>query len=210
MTQSAEASPVPPAPVARPSAVLLAAGRSIRMGSDKALLEVNGIALWRRQRDVLAAAGASEIFLSARPDQPWAETADGFNAVVRDVVPGFGPIAGITAALERAAHSHLLVLAIDLPRMPAAWFGRLLRDCSAGMGAVGRREGMFEPLAAVYPRELLPVCHAAIARGHRSLQALLAAAVAENRMREHEITAAETPWFENWNERGFPAPKSKS
>ena len=53
------------------SAVLLAAGRSTRMGIDKALIEVSGRPLWSRQRDVLADAGAAEIFLSARPEQRW-------------------------------------------------------------------------------------------------------------------------------------------
>ena len=38
------------------SAIVLAAGRSTRMGRDKALLEVEGVPLWQRQRQVLVAA----------------------------------------------------------------------------------------------------------------------------------------------------------
>src|SRR4051812_35892367 len=106
------------------SAVLLAAGHSIRMGRDKALLEIDGQPAWRRQRDVLARVGAAEIFLSARPEQAWARDAamTGFTALVHDAFPNCGPMGGIAAALARATHSPVAVLTIDLPRMTSEWF----------------------------------------------------------------------------------------
>lgn len=197
------------------SAVLLAAGHSTRMGRDKALLEIDdagrGIPLWRWQRDTLARAGAGEIFLSARPEQAWSHRADGFAAVVHDSHPNSGPLAGLTAALERAAHPHLAVLAIDLPRMSAEWLAALRAECAPGVGAVGRRGGgelFFEPLAAIYPREILPLAQVGLARGEFSLQRLLAAAVEQRFMRVREITSAEAPLFENWNARELAPAKT--
>ena len=184
--------------------MLLAAGRSTRMGHDKALLEINGQPLWRRQRDVLARAGAVEIFLSAREDQTWA----GEENTLRDAAPGCGPLAGLVAALQRTQHPHLAVLAVDLPRIEPAWFVTLLATCAPGVGAVGRRGdagNFFEPLAAIYPRELLPLAAAVLARGEFSLQRLLATALASGLLRAREITGTEAPWFENWNEdRALP------
>lgn len=182
------------------SAVLLAAGHSIRMRRDKALLELDGCPMWRRQRDLLKSAGAAEIFLSARSDQAWAETAEGFSGVVRDASVDSGPLGGITAALERCPPGHLAVLAVDLPHMAPAWLVALLADCTAGVGAVGRSGKFFEPLAAIYPRELLPLAQAALARRELSLQKLLAAGVAQGLLRVREISAAEAPLFTNWNE----------
>ena len=184
------------------SAVLLAAGRSTRMGRDKALLEVAGAPLWSHQREVLARAGAAEIFLSVRPEQEWAGRTAGFTAHLYDALSTGGPMVGITAALERAVHPHVAVLAIDLPRLPAGWFGSLLAECAPDVGCVGRRGEFFEPLAAVYPRELKWLLWEALARGEFSLQRLLAAAVAQGRMRVREIGAAEAGWFENWNSPG--------
>lgn len=192
------------------SAVLLAAGHSTRMGRDKALLEIDGAPLWSRQRDVFARAGAAEIFLSARPEQEWTRRTTGFTALLHDAFPNSGPLAGLTAGLERASHPHLAVLAIDLPRMDAAWFATLFADCAPGVGAVGRRGEFFEPLAAIYPRELMPLAQAALARGELSLQSLLAAAVAQGLMRPREITYADAPLFENWNEQVFAPQKPKS
>jgi molybdenum cofactor guanylyltransferase len=190
------------------SAVVLAAGRSTRMGRDKALLEIDGQPLWRRQRDVLVAAGAAEIFLSARPDQPWVRGIEGFDALLHDAQPDCGPIVGLTAALERATQPHVAVLAIDLPRMTSAWFDRLLRLCGSGVGVVGRRAaaegGHFEPLAAIYPRELKWPAWEALARGDYGLQRLIATAIGQGLLRTMEIGAAEAVQFENWNEPTTP------
>ena len=189
------------------SAILLAAGRSTRMGRDKALLEIGGVAQWCRQRDVLAAAGAVEIFLSARPEQEWARAAAGFTAVVHDALESGGPMVGVAAGLERATHPWLAVLAIDLPAMRPAWFATLLREVAPGVGVVGRRGEFFEPLAAIYPGELRWLAWEALARGDLSLQRLLAAAVAQGLMRVHEIAPAEAARFENWNDGVLAPPK---
>ncbi len=181
-------------------AVLLAAGRSVRMGRDKALLEIGGVPLWRRQRAVLADAGAERIFLSARADQPWVgDAAAEFAGVAADPVAGAGPLAGIVAALEASKTPRLAVLAIDLPAMEARWFRALAAQCPAGAGAVGRRGDFFEPLAAIYPRELLPAARAALAGGELSLQRLLAAAERGGLMRVVEIAPADAGLFANWN-----------
>jgi molybdopterin-guanine dinucleotide biosynthesis protein A len=185
------------------SSVLLAAGRSTRMGREKALLEVDGAPMWKRQRDLLAAAGAAEIFLSARPDQAWARetVARGeFAAVLHDAMPSAGPLCGITAAIERAAHGHIAVLAIDLPKMEPEWLGKLLADCAPSQGTVGRHGDFFEPLAAIYPREIMPLAWAALSGGRYALQPLIVEAVEQRLLRVREIGREESAWFENWNE----------
>lgn len=184
------------------SAIVLAGGRSTRMGRDKALLEADGQPLWRRQRDVLRAAGAGEILLSARDDQPWLPHASGFAAILFDGVSVGGPIIGVTAGLERASFGHLAVLAIDLPRMAPEWFATLLADCEPGVGVVGKRGEFFEPLAAIYPKELMMPGWEALVRGEFSLQRFVAAAVSEGRMRVRTIGEGEAGMFENWNTPG--------
>jgi molybdenum cofactor guanylyltransferase len=181
------------------SAVLLAAGHSTRMGRDKALLEVAGVSLWRRQRDVLAEAGASEIFLSARPEQAWASGATGFSSVLHDALTGCGPIVGVTAALERAAHPLVAVLAVDLPNVNADLFRMLLAQSSAKIGVVPRHNGRFEPLAAVYPREMMWLAWEALGREEYAMQQLVARGVQQELLRVHEVEDAATALFTNWN-----------
>jgi molybdopterin-guanine dinucleotide biosynthesis protein A len=182
------------------SAVVLAGGRSTRMGREKALLEVEGVPMWERQLAVLKEAGAAEIFLSARPEQTWARGVKGFDALLTDALATGGPMVGITAGLERMTRPWLAVLAIDLPQMKAAWFQQLRKECQPGVGAVGRNGDYFEPLAAIYPREVMSLAWEALVRGEFSLQKLIQRAVDENLMRVRSISADEGAWFENWNE----------
>ena len=177
------------------SAVLLAAGRSTRMGTDKALLPVDGMALWQRQWAVLARTRASEIILSVRHEQTWAPA--GVN-VVRDALADAGPLGGIAAALEKMRQTHLIVLAVDLPQMQPVWFERLKELCEPGVGAVGLCDGFYEPLAAIYPRELVADAVRRLTRGEYALQRFIAAA--GTAMKAVEIGKEEAAMFENWNE----------
>ncbi|MCF7688314.1 MAG: NTP transferase domain-containing protein, partial [Cephaloticoccus sp.] len=139
--------------------------------------------------------GVAKIQLSVRPEQNWVPAG---IPVVHDAQVDAGPLAGLAAAMAAMTSTHLLVLAVDLPHMEGAWFSGLMKLCSPGVGAVGRHEGYFEPLAAIYPRELLVAAEATLAGGDRSLQRFIVGA--GDAMRHHEITSAEAPWFANWNE----------
>jgi molybdopterin-guanine dinucleotide biosynthesis protein A len=184
--------------VALLSGVVLAGGLSTRMGRDKSLMELDGVPLWRRQYNLLAQAGAADRMLSVRADQKWPPL--DVTRVV-DAAPDLGPLAGIAAALAKTRHSHLLVLAVDMPRVPLAWFARIRERCAERIGVVGvRADGNFEPLAAIYPQAMLPLVRAAISDRELSLQKLIARGVDEGFLRVQEIPAAEAVWFENWNE----------
>ena len=184
--------------VALVSGVVLAGGLSTRMGRDKALVEFEGVPLWRRQYNLLAQAGASERLLSVRPEQKWPPLD---VTRIPDAAPDLGPLAGISAALGKIRQAHLLVLAVDMPRVPLAWFARLRERCAERIGAVGQKaNGDFEPLAAIYPQAFLPLVRAAISDRDLSLQKLVARGVEEGLLRVQEIPAAEEVWFENWND----------
>lgn len=182
------------------SALVLAGGRSTRMGRDKALLEVDGIPLWRRQRDLLHAAGAAEIFLSARPEFEWAHAVTAFSAVLYDATPDCGPLMGIAAGLERASFPWLGVVAVDLPALTPSWFRELRSQAAPGVGVVGRNGDHFEPLAAVYPVEIKWLVWEALARNEFALQPLLARAVREGLLRVRDLRPDEAKQFLNWNQ----------
>lgn len=131
------------------SAVILAGGQSSRMGRDKAWLAVGGQPLLARQIALVRELRPVEVFLSGRDGVDYSA----FGCpVLRDRVPGCGPLAGILAGLEAATSPLVLVLAVDLPRMTRAVLERV---CAAGgpeCGIVPRLGRELEPLAAVYPR----------------------------------------------------------
>jgi molybdopterin-guanine dinucleotide biosynthesis protein A len=177
--------------------VVLVGGRSTRMGISKARLRVDGVELWRRQLRVLARAGARPAVLALRPRQRrfgWR------GGEIRDTADA-GPLGGIDAALAHSPAPFLAVLAVDMPHVDAALFGRLVRVCRPGTGAVIRGPRGYEPLAAIYPREASVLCHAHVRAGRFSLQDLMAALVRRGRMAELPLRAGDRERLANWNTR---------
>jgi len=135
------------------SAVLLAGGKSSRMGFDKAAAVDRGQVLWRRQVETLQAIQPHELFISGKAGGPYA--GQGFE-VIADLHPERGPLGGLEAAISRMRTPLLCVLAVDLPWMTAAFLAALLEVAAQnGRGVVPRNGEAFEPLAAVYPRAML-------------------------------------------------------
>lgn len=134
------------------SAVILAGGKSSRMGRDKAFLEVDGRPILARQIQLVRDVGADEVFISGRGNTNYAP----FNCpVLRDRFTDTGPLAGIEAALNATSSPLLLVLAVDMPHMSADLLRQLGTHCTETVGAIPRVNGAVEPLAAFYPKASL-------------------------------------------------------
>ena len=176
------------------SAVLLAGGQSRRMGQDKASLLLDGQPLWEHQLATLRALEPAELFVSGQPGR------FGTAEVVSDLNPGQGPLGGLRTSLRRARKPWLVVLAIDLPLLPAEYLRRLLVQAQERkLGVVPRRPRGFEPLAAVYARGTLPVAEAALAQGRLSLQGFVDSLLAAGLACAREVQPAEEPYFTNPN-----------
>ncbi len=166
------------------------------MGSDKAALLHEGRALWEVQLGKLRALGPGELFISGRGDGPYAAAG---VAIVEDRVPGLGPLAGIAATLARMEAPRLVVLAVDLPEMSAAYLVKLL---AAGSSVIPCGGEFFEPLAAVYSRAALPVAEERLASGERSMQGFVRRLIQAGLAAAVPIAAEEAPLFRNRNRPG--------
>ncbi len=132
------------------TAVLFTGGLSSRMGVDKATLQIDGEPFWTRQLRILQELQPDALWISARSRPIWCPPEIG---VVLDEPPSRGPLSGLTAGLRRLQTSHLLVLAIDLPRMTAEHLHKLRGLAWPGAGVIPLHDGSFEPLCAIYPAE---------------------------------------------------------
>jgi molybdopterin-guanine dinucleotide biosynthesis protein A len=179
------------------SAVLLAGGQSTRMGRDKALLPAPGsdLLLWRRQLHTLEELNPEELFWSGppRPELPPE------LRPVADEAEKAGPLAGISACLQLLHSDLLVVLAIDLPYMNAAFLKSLLTRCAFSRGAVGRHGGFFEPLAAVYPKELRPLAVEHLAQKRFAMQDLIREALSRGLLEAFPLGEKDVPLFKNLN-----------
>lgn len=184
-------------------AVILAGGKSSRMGRDKAFLELDGQPLLARQIALARQAGAQEVLIAGRPDVDYAMFA---CPVVRDRLPSAGPLAGIESALNATRMPLLLVLAVDLPHMTASLLRELAARCTASLGVVPCVGGELEPLATYYPKASLSAAARLLDSslgGPRtkfpSAKAFAERCIADGLVRTVDLPAADSCCFTNWN-----------
>lgn len=164
-----------------PVGLVLAGGKSTRMGADKALLEKDGEPLVARQTRLLREAGCARVLVSGRPGVAYPVAGDTPVIFDRD---GEGPAAGILAAFDAAPDaSHLLVLATDMPDMSAAVLAGLLREATPDAGVAYATDSGVEPLAALYPKNFGALLRRRVLAGDLSPQAALREAVSAGIMR---------------------------
>ncbi|WP_102226567.1 molybdenum cofactor guanylyltransferase MobA [Acidimangrovimonas sediminis] len=135
--------------------MILAGGKSERMGTDKALTDLAGAPLiahaigrLAHQVSALAINSNGESALYARFDLP----------VLADSVAGRpGPLAGILRAMEWAAPqgvSHVMTVATDMPFLPYDLAPRMRMVMRPGRIVVPHSPAGLQPVCALWPVEL--------------------------------------------------------
>lgn len=145
------------------SSLILAGGKSSRMGQDKATLTFNGSTLLQHMQQIAQQCGSANILLSRNTP-----------GAINDTHPGAGPLAGIAAALPYCQQSWLLVLAIDTPLLTAEALQQLLQFAWQNNSAACFSDS---PLPCVLPvtANLAELMAEHLHSGKRSVKALLAA-----------------------------------
>jgi len=178
------------------SAVILAGGKSSRMGRDKAFLEFGGQTMLARQIKLARETGAEEVFISGRTDADYS----GFGCrVLHDKFAAAGPLAGIERALTATTSPLLFVLAVDLPEMNAAFLQRLRADCAENVGIISRANEKIEPLAAFYPKAAQPLAEVLLRAEHNALTTFAGHCVRSRLARFVALTVGDARYFVNLN-----------
>jgi len=138
--------------------VVLAGGRSSRMGSPKAALEWHGSTLLHRTAGIVARAAGGPVVVVRASGQDLPELPRG-TIVVDDPREGKGPVQGIAAGLAALAGlaETAFVTSTDLPFLHPAYIRRVLRVLGAPDGpdvALPVARGYQQPLAAAYRTSL--------------------------------------------------------
>lgn len=154
-------------------ALVLAGGRSRRLGRDKAGLEIGGKPQLERVVELLTPL-VDKVWVSVRADQPPDALRDRYPQIV-DRETDAGPVGGILAALESDRNTDWLVVAVDLPRLDRETVEVLLSAEPSGPFTAYRSasDGLPEPLCAVYRAQALPVVRRYVDTGVRCPRKIL-------------------------------------
>lgn len=142
------------------SAILLAGGKSSRMGSSKAELPFGGMRMIEHQVQRLALLGIEDIVVAGYTGE-----VSGARCVP-DEQPHLGPLGGLKSGLSAAKNDKCLILSVDAPLVPFAVLSALMRRHRGGI-TVAEHDGQLEPLIGVYDRSLADECDALL-KGERA------------------------------------------
>ena len=178
--------------MAQASAVILAGGKSSRMGEDKSLIRLGGITileLLARQLEHLV----DEVIISS--NNPGSHGFLGLP-LIPDERPDCGPIMGILSSLSAARHEKVLFTPCDIPGLSADFIIRLLaRAESADLVMALDARGRYEPLLAVYSRSLIPRIQKLVAAGKRRIVSILEVPG----IKADFVSLAGQDWYRNLN-----------
>ena len=133
--------------------LLVAGGKSRRMGRDKRFLELGGQPLLQRALSVLQRL-FSEVLITVAEPLPKL-TGQGFR-VVLDLIPNCATLGGLYTGLSSASHPRVFAVGCDMPFLNQEAIKRL-----AGLGAeadvvMPRLATGLQPMHAVYSKACLP------------------------------------------------------
>jgi molybdopterin-guanine dinucleotide biosynthesis protein A len=153
---------------ARVAGVVLAGGRSVRFGGEKAVALLDGRSLlawaFERLRSICA-----EVAINARPGTEAEAVAQSLGLPVLHDAAGdaLGPLAGVKAGLiwaEQRGATMLAVSPCDAPLLPDDLYVRLLASAAGGAAMATTTDGR-QPLCALWPVAALPAVRVALADG---------------------------------------------
>jgi molybdopterin-guanine dinucleotide biosynthesis protein A len=153
--------------------VILAGGKSSRMGCDKSLLPIHGMPMIAHITNQLVTLFA-EVIINTNASDKYSFLS--FRKV-SDEFRGRGPIAGIYSSLKSASNDAIFVIGCDIPFLSVQFITHMY-SLSTSVDAVipvttqGEKK-MYEPLFAFYKKSAIPAFERVIAEGNNRIIAIL-------------------------------------
>lgn len=125
--------------------IILAGGKSSRMGADKGLTAFRGQALVQHVTGTANTVTGNIVIITANPSYRqfgW--------PCIRDEYPGKGPLGGIYTGLAFSRTKKNLILGCDMPFLSAKLLSELIGSAGGEDVLLTEHKGLAEPLCSVY------------------------------------------------------------
>lgn len=153
------------------SAVILAGGKSSRMGFDKKDLIINNQRLLEKLVSNLREIFDEVILITNKEN-----TLDIFDCVSEDIIESMGPMSGIYTGLNYASSKYVYFIACDMPIINYNYINYMkhtIEKNPSTLACVTRYENWIEPFNAFYSKELFPKIKDYLGSNRRSIYSFL-------------------------------------
>ena len=178
--------------------VLLAGGKSRRMGEDKRYLVVGEQTLLERGLGVLRSIFQEVLVVIAQDSPPLGVDA----RVVRDLVPDCGSLGGLYTGLTQAAAPCIFVVACDMPFLDQAVIAQFTTRRASADIVIAKLAARLHPMHALYGKGCLPVLEQMIRARQLKIQEMVShASLRVQYVTEADLLTVDPSWhsFQNVN-----------
>lgn len=151
--------------------IILAGGKSSRMGFDKQFLELNDERLINRIIDNLTDEFNEFIIVTNKPEY----YVDFPYKIVTDRIKGSGPLSGIHAGLYEASSKYSFIIACDMPNINLDYI-RYMKECISDTsydGCITKNSDWIEPFNSFYSREIVNELEENLLKGEKMIYPFL-------------------------------------
>jgi len=147
--------------------IVIAGGKSQRMGYDKKSIQYSGQSFLNRALELLSEV-TDEVIISSNDD------IDSDFHIIKDEIKGIGPIGGIYSGLKNIQNEMALIIPTDLPLLDKEILNQLLNSYDGkSLACVYEVDGQLEALVGLYHKNILGQIERQISSGEYKLQVLL-------------------------------------
>jgi len=133
------------------TSIILAGGKSSRLGRSKALQVIEGKSLIQWVVDRLTILSTEIIIVTAHGEAIPCSSAVRIKTVA-DIYLGKGPLVGIYSGLIASSSSRAIVVGCDTPFLSVSLLEYMIQICSTFDVVIPRIKNKLEPLCAVYSK----------------------------------------------------------
>ena len=155
------------------TAIILAGGKSSRMGFDKQFLKLRDKYIIEMITEKLEKVFNEIIIVTSRPEE---YVKYGYK-LVEDDIKDFGPLAGVHVGLKSSCSVHNYVVACDMPFINIKYLNYMMELINQHEGKVDgvitRLGEWIEPFNAFYSKSLLQKLEENIKKGNKQINLLL-------------------------------------
>ena len=149
--------------------IILAGGKSSRMGTDKGFLMLNNKPFVQYSIDALTPLVSKIIIVSDNPDYDIL----GFKRV-NDLTKNAGPVAGICSGLEASSTDYNLILSCDIPLITSHVLEKLITNIDTNSEIIQvESQGKSMPLIALYKKQVTPIFNTFLKNNERRLRVVI-------------------------------------
>jgi molybdopterin-guanine dinucleotide biosynthesis protein A len=133
------------------SGIILSGGKSVRMGEDKAFIQVDGVPIISRIYDLF-----KELFQEVIIVTNQREFFRNFDSkICQDLIPDKGALGGLYTGLFFSSFQYSFCVACDMPFIKKSLIQYLIKNIQDDDVVVPRTKDGFQPLHAIYSKSCL-------------------------------------------------------